>query len=267
MTSGNDTQHGDWDKRREQLSAYLDGELAERERKPLEAHLVNCTDCQRELAELRQVRQLLHALPTPALPRSFALPVPAEEPAPVRRAAHSPAPSATPSAGRGGRLARAAQWTGGLAASIGLLLILGGALVGGAHLGGAASSASQGAPVASSSQSSTNGATNAPAAGTQDHSTQTPRSLQPGAPSATTPASSPATNGGSTAGPTGATPGGTGTPQGHSQSGAETSPTVSSSTVLSLTGAGLTGGGVVLFVGGSIGRRRRRKEPGASGSW
>ncbi|RLE12620.1 MAG: hypothetical protein DRJ28_08760 [Actinobacteria bacterium] len=47
----------------EQLSAYLDGELATMEMPALNAHLDTCTDCRRELAELDRSRTAVRALP------------------------------------------------------------------------------------------------------------------------------------------------------------------------------------------------------------
>ena len=101
--------HLDWDDQRERLSAYLDSELAATERAAVEAHLADCEQCQRELAALRQMRDVLRALPTPALPRAFTLPV---SPAPSERRA-MPAWS------------RPAQALGGLAAMVGLGLLIG----------------------------------------------------------------------------------------------------------------------------------------------
>ena len=108
---GNDASviHSDWDVQRERLSAYLDSELAAPERTDVEAHLSDCDECQRELAALRQTRSLLRALPAPALPRAFTLP---ETPAPSHRRA---APV----------WARPAQALGGLAAIVGLGLLIG----------------------------------------------------------------------------------------------------------------------------------------------
>lgn len=57
----------------EQLSAYLDAALSPRERTTVEQHLLTCTQCQQQLTGLRQTVALLHALPEPALPRSFVL--------------------------------------------------------------------------------------------------------------------------------------------------------------------------------------------------
>lgn len=59
----------------EQLSAMLDGQLSESEQEYTNKHLPTCEQCQQRQAELRQMVALLHALPQPALPRSFALPL------------------------------------------------------------------------------------------------------------------------------------------------------------------------------------------------
>src|SRR5258708_13322802 len=95
MNHGNETSAAAWERQREQLSACLDGELSEGERIALERHLQGCAVCQRALAELRQVRALLRALPVPALPRAFTLPessaVPESLPPAARRPAASPA--------------------------------------------------------------------------------------------------------------------------------------------------------------------------------
>ena len=40
-------------------SAYVDGALDDADRERLLTHLVDCTDCRREVAELRRVRDLL----------------------------------------------------------------------------------------------------------------------------------------------------------------------------------------------------------------
>lgn len=57
----------------EQLSAYLDDALSVEEQAQCEAHLHSCERCQQALATLRETVTLLHALPQPALPRSFLL--------------------------------------------------------------------------------------------------------------------------------------------------------------------------------------------------
>src|SRR6266702_4715355 len=53
----------------------LDGRLPESEQEYAHKHLPTCEQCQQRQAELRQTVALLHALPQPALPRSFALPL------------------------------------------------------------------------------------------------------------------------------------------------------------------------------------------------
>jgi hypothetical protein len=70
----------------EQLSAYLDGQLSSQELSTWDTHLNTCQECQQTLAELRETVALLHALPQPALPRSFILPVDsvAPRPAPIQ---------------------------------------------------------------------------------------------------------------------------------------------------------------------------------------
>jgi anti-sigma factor RsiW len=59
----------------EQFSAHLDGQLSDLEQSQLNAHLKTCVQCQQELTDLRRTVALLHALPRPALPRSFVLPL------------------------------------------------------------------------------------------------------------------------------------------------------------------------------------------------
>ncbi|MEA3408554.1 MAG: zf-HC2 domain-containing protein [Chloroflexota bacterium] len=61
------------------LSAYLDGQLTDREQERVERHLAECTDCREDLATLRSTVDLLHAMPPVPLPRSFALPASAEK--------------------------------------------------------------------------------------------------------------------------------------------------------------------------------------------
>jgi hypothetical protein len=70
----------------EQLSAYLDGQLSSQELLTWDTHLNTCQECQQVLAELRETVVLLHALPQPALPRSFILPADSvvSRPAPVQ---------------------------------------------------------------------------------------------------------------------------------------------------------------------------------------
>jgi hypothetical protein len=58
----------------EDLSAYLDQELAGTARQELEAHLQTCETCRRRLATLRQTVSAVQALPTEAPPRAFTIP-------------------------------------------------------------------------------------------------------------------------------------------------------------------------------------------------
>jgi len=57
----------------ESLSAYIDGELAGRERARVEQHLKECQACAEDLRTLRQTVALLKELPVIPAPRSFAV--------------------------------------------------------------------------------------------------------------------------------------------------------------------------------------------------
>lgn len=129
-------QHN-WEQQREQLSALLDNELGEQERAELEAHLPTCAACRAELESLRRTRDLVRALPQPALPRSFALPLeaaPRQEqprqfasatrpaPGPQRRIPAAP-PTRMPNRRRP---ARALQWLSSIAAVLGIVVLLSG---------------------------------------------------------------------------------------------------------------------------------------------
>ena len=57
----------------EELSAYIDGQLAPAARTRLEAHIETCAGCQDALAELRSLQGALSSLPQAQAPRSFAL--------------------------------------------------------------------------------------------------------------------------------------------------------------------------------------------------
>ncbi len=54
---------------RERLSAYLDGELSEDERREVAAHLEGCEECRRELAVLTRLDAVLGRLEAEAPPR------------------------------------------------------------------------------------------------------------------------------------------------------------------------------------------------------
>jgi hypothetical protein len=53
---------------RARLSEYLERDLASEERAQIGAHLESCTNCDRELSELRETVSLLRRLPEPELP-------------------------------------------------------------------------------------------------------------------------------------------------------------------------------------------------------
>ncbi len=55
----------------ERLSAYIDGELDERERREVRAHLDGCRWCQREVEQLRRTREFLSNAPSYDLPPDF----------------------------------------------------------------------------------------------------------------------------------------------------------------------------------------------------
>ncbi|HEV2235180.1 MAG TPA: zf-HC2 domain-containing protein [Ktedonobacterales bacterium] len=116
----------DWEAQRARLSALLDGQLGAAEAAALRAHVSGCASCAAELEALRRVVAVLGALPQPAAPRSFALPLNTELPA------EAPAPrpiSTAPS--RAARWAGITQWAGGLAACVGFFLLFGTLFLGG----------------------------------------------------------------------------------------------------------------------------------------
>jgi predicted anti-sigma-YlaC factor YlaD len=77
----------------EQLSAFIDKQLSVEEQSHVDEHLKQCEQCQLWLKELRQTVMLVHALPQPQLPRSFALPADVlVAPLPVQTEHASPVP-------------------------------------------------------------------------------------------------------------------------------------------------------------------------------
>src|SRR3990172_1391123 len=107
----------------EQLSAYIDAELPEKDALALGAHLESCDACASELEELRLALSGLQELPDVEAPRSFRL-----SPADVVRPAAAPA---VHSLNSGLRLTGA-----GLAAALAILLVLDtGGIVGGGDEG------------------------------------------------------------------------------------------------------------------------------------
>ena len=65
----------------ELISAYMDDEATEAERLAVSRHLPACEVCTSRLEELREISNLLGALPAVPAPRSFALPIEAANPA------------------------------------------------------------------------------------------------------------------------------------------------------------------------------------------
>jgi hypothetical protein len=57
----------------EELSAHLDGMLANGDARRVQSHVASCPFCEAQLAELRDVKSLFQGLPSAAAPRSFAL--------------------------------------------------------------------------------------------------------------------------------------------------------------------------------------------------
>jgi len=88
----------------EQLSAYLDGELSEEERRRVEVHLGTCGVCRADVEELRWVVGLVRALPEVEVPRPFY----------VRRADLAPAHASPGLAARLAGLFRALSYAGGV---------------------------------------------------------------------------------------------------------------------------------------------------------
>ncbi len=146
----------------EQLSALLDNQLSPQEQAEYDAHLQTCQRCQKVLVDLKQMVALLHALPQPALPRSFVLPASQPAPAPMaqtqeqrRRHVH-PITTTTrrTRTHRGGSFARQSiRVLSTLAAVIGIVFILSSFLVSIQH-GGTATSTSSSAGTTNGSATS-----------------------------------------------------------------------------------------------------------------
>ncbi len=97
---------------RDQLSAYIDGELKAPAAERLERHLADCGRCRAELEQLRATIGALRELPEAELPRSFAL-------SPERVAAPRPALPAAPPLAFGMRIAATA-----VAAALAVVLVV-----------------------------------------------------------------------------------------------------------------------------------------------
>jgi hypothetical protein len=229
----------DWERQREQLSAYIDGELSAAERAELERHIPGCPECQEALGELRRVHDLLAALPMPKAPRSFALPL--DTYLPTRSAQSSPQ-GVTTRRSRAGLI----QWAGAIAATIGLFLLLGGVATALLPSNSTAYKAASGGADSSltSAQSQT------PAATTSSQRTPDFNSTQP-----------PQVGGKSTPGAV-ATPSVTATPKSSATSvspqNAGGEPDIP---VLPITGGGLLVLGAGVYI---LGRARRRREEQAA---
>ncbi len=96
---------------RDQLSAYIDGELDASAAERLERHLAECGRCRQEMEQLRATVAALQELPAVEPPRSFTL-------SPERVAPRPPTPVASPLA-FGARIAAA-----GVAAALAVVLVV-----------------------------------------------------------------------------------------------------------------------------------------------
>jgi anti-sigma factor RsiW len=217
----------DWERQQERLSAYLDGELAPAERPELARHLATCPECTVELAQLQRVRALLGALPAPAMPGSFALPTTPRAQSP---ASHQPQ-QRRPSAASRPAWYGASQWVGGIAACIGLFLLLGTALLGspGPHLMGT-SPASGGMRDTAATQA-----------------THTPLNAK----------ANPTTQSGTSAPSAQSTPTGTPPPTPTEVISPASQPNESEPPFGPIAGAGLLAGGIGLLIAGRVARRAR----------
>ena len=56
-----------------QLQKYIDGELSPESRKKIQQHIEDCSECQAELATIKQLNNLLNEVPpVPSIPTDFA---------------------------------------------------------------------------------------------------------------------------------------------------------------------------------------------------
>lgn len=152
----------------EQLSELIDDQVTQEERAHIEEHLQHCAQCQEEFTNLRQVVTMLHALPRPELPRSFALP-----------AGTKVIPLKTAAANRSSTLRSAGRAISLLAAVVGIALLI--SSLSGLPAGGATSatglSGSSSATSHSSQPFSPSSRTGTPSATANSlHPTATPQS-------------------------------------------------------------------------------------------
>lgn len=153
----------------EQLSACIDKQLSVEEQSLVDKHLKQCEQCQLWLQELRATVWLVHALPQPQLPRSFALPADVLVTAlPVQ--AEQAGRIVTTRRARSARVWIAMRAVSALAAVVGIVLLLSGLL-------------SFSHNVASSAVSATSGVSVSTEASTQSnqplHTSQTRRTMTP----------------------------------------------------------------------------------------
>jgi len=184
-----------WEQQREQLSALLDNGLSAQERAALEAHLEDCSQCRVELESLRRTRALLRALPQPALPRSFTLPLkPAAPERQVPGAQQAPVPSAARRltglpVSRTYALRRPVQvlqWLSAIAAVLGIVILLSG-VFSTLHVGGGAANSALSGTL---NQGDKNGSATGPQSPTHSPNVNTPSTAgaDEGTPAPTPPA-------------------------------------------------------------------------------
>lgn len=112
----------------EDITAYLDGECSDAERREAESHLDTCDDCRRIADDQQFIKTLMGSLAEPELPRSFVLPADeSSEAAPL--ASPGAGLQSSPSSGNLIRFAPLAKFMS-IAAVI-ALLVLGGAQIAG----------------------------------------------------------------------------------------------------------------------------------------
>lgn len=105
--------HNDLHLTTEQISELIDDRLTPEAHAHAEEHLRRCAQCQEEFTNLHQVVTMLHALPSPELPRSFTLP-----------ASTKVIPLATATANRSSRFRSAGRAISLLAAVVGIALLI-----------------------------------------------------------------------------------------------------------------------------------------------
>ncbi|MHB9031898.1 MAG: anti-sigma factor family protein [Anaerolineae bacterium] len=92
---------------RENMSAYIDSRLNDRDRRRFERHLAVCSECTANLAAMRQTKALLSQLPRVSIPHAFTLPASVE----AERVRYQ-------------RLSRSSAWLGQASAIVAALLVV-----------------------------------------------------------------------------------------------------------------------------------------------